>query len=243
MKDNGKGAGNMHLSKKNRIKMLKEVYELKTNLQKQSIRRIALDNDETLTFTLKNWFARIAKRFGNPENLPIEALIKKYRYIQNVPYWHTPEIFDWVVANVYDDKLQEELEVIGEANKYVPQLHKTKNVVAYISNRPIEVAKGTKTWLIKHGFPQAPLILRPSYIHYTMSHQWKAAVLDYLYPEIEAYVDDNFEVLEYLPDTYQGHIFLYDLKQYDHKLANVHACSDWPAVVAHVKNIFNKNTK
>ena len=218
--------------------MIKQIYEFKQHLIKGKTEGIAVDIDETLSFTLNNWFPRLQEELGNPEGLTTSQLIKKYRYVQNVPYWHTPEVFEWVVKNVYDDALQEKLEVIGEADKYLPQLNKIVPVVAYISNRPVEVRKGTQTWLDKHGFPKAPLLMRPNYIHYSLANNWKATVLDFLYPQVKGYVDDNYNVLEHLPKNYQGHIFLYDMKEHDSKIKNVHACEDWKAVYTLVKDVF-----
>lgn len=218
--------------------MLKEIIKLKQKLAANNVKGIALDIDETLSFTLNNWFPRLQDKFGNPEGLTTLELIRKYRYVQNIPYWQTPEVFEWVVENVYNDALQEELEVIGEADKYLPLIHKFKPVVAYISNRPVEVAKGTEAWLNKHGFPKAPLLLRPDFIHYSLANNWKAIVLDYLYPEIEGYVDDNYNVLTHLPDNYPGHIFLYDMKEYDSKIKKVHPCPTWEDVYLSLKQTF-----
>ncbi len=218
--------------------MLKDIIKLKKQLSGNKVKGIALDIDETLSFTLNNWFPRLQEKFGNPEGLNTIELIRKYRYVQNVPYWRSPEVFEWVVENVYNDALQEELEVIGEADKYLPRIHKIKPVVAYISNRPVEVAKGTQAWLKKHGFPNAPLLLRPNYIHYSLANNWKATVLDFLYPEIEGYVDDNYNVLTHLPEDYPGHIFLYDMKEYDSKIKNVHPCPTWESVYLAIKQTF-----
>lgn len=47
---------------------------------------LAVDIDETLSWTLKYWVEKMAEKFGNPENLSVLEIIKKYRYSQNVPY-------------------------------------------------------------------------------------------------------------------------------------------------------------
>ena len=47
---------------------------------------IAVDIDETLSWTVGYWFKEMIKLFGNPEKLSVKKLISKYRYTQNVPY-------------------------------------------------------------------------------------------------------------------------------------------------------------
>ncbi|MEK6938837.1 MAG: hypothetical protein AABX04_07395, partial [Nanoarchaeota archaeon] len=57
---------------------------------------LACDLDETCCDTVFYWITKMQKIFGNPENLVAEKMVEKYQYVQNVPYWQTPEAEAWV---------------------------------------------------------------------------------------------------------------------------------------------------
>lgn len=173
---------------------------------------IALDIDETLSATNRFWITMLAERFGNPENLSHDEIIARYRYTQHVPFWQTPEALAWMEGARNSDEIQEALPLIENANHVVNQLQKVVPIAAYITARPERVRGGTLTWLSRHGFPDAPLLMRPEGLDYKdgNSGKWKAELLALLYPMVWGIIDDNVDVVSHLPSDYRGVVFLYD---------------------------------
>jgi hypothetical protein len=54
-----------------------EVEIIKKRLTSQNRKGLALDVDETLSWTVGYWIAEMQARFGNPESLSVEELIAK----------------------------------------------------------------------------------------------------------------------------------------------------------------------
>ena len=173
-------------------------------------------------------------QFGNPENLSVKGIVEKYRYVQHVPYWQSEEITQWIDEKVYSNELQKELPLIEDADTYLCEINKFIPVAAYITIRPEAVITGTQNWLDKHNFPAAPVICRPVDVDFEDGNQWKAELLQKLYPNILGIVDDNAKLLEFLPADYKGTIFLYDHNSIDSQL-NVIACPNWPHVYTEIK--------
>jgi hypothetical protein len=216
--------------------MLKEVFQLKNKLVEQNIKGIALDIDETLSWTIGLWVERMQKKFGNPERLSVRELIKKYRYTQNVPYWQTDEAHEWMVENMNSNDIQKEIPLIEGVDKYVQQLNRIIPVVAYITVRPDSVAAGTREWLNKHKFPNATLISRPRFVTKNEGNAWKSDVLYFLQDEILGIVDDNIGLVEQMRDDYKGIIFLYshDKVEFENSFKAI-PCKSWKDVIANVE--------
>lgn len=147
-----------------------DIVNLHQQLQSENIKGLALDIDETLSWTLYHWISEMQKHFGNPENLTIKQLIAKYRYTQNVPYWQTEEALQWMESNRHSDELQERLPLIEGADQAVQRINHIIPIVAYITTRPNTVITGTKQWLDKHNFPEAPIITRPPYVEHNQGN-------------------------------------------------------------------------
>ena len=176
------------------------------------------------------------KRFGNPEKLSVEEMIKKYKYTKNIPYWQTKEALEWISKMVESDELQENLSVIKNSASTLRKINKIIPIVAYISTRPQKVIDGTRKWLVKNKFPKADIILRPG----KDGNKWKAKVLEFLYPKVSAIIDDNPSLIKYLSKNYKGTIFLYDSDKYETSNIKVIPCKDWGSVLFEVKQIFEK---
>ncbi|MGV8171822.1 MAG: hypothetical protein ACP5OA_03970 [Candidatus Woesearchaeota archaeon] len=200
---------------------------------------LALDIDETLSYTIGYWVSEMQRLFGNPENLSVDEIVEKYRYAQNVPYWQTPEALAWTEAQRNSDGLQTRLPLIKDADLYVRKINEIVPIVAYISIRPEIVINGTKTWLDMYGFPKAPIICRPKGVPIEYGSEWKARVLEKLYPKVVGIIDDNSSVLKFLDKDYKGVIFLYDHKQSVVSNTNIFHCEDWSKVYDTVKAYFN----
>ena len=77
---------------------------------------LAVDIDETLSWTIGYWIEHMQEKFGNPENLSVKEMVKKYKYTQNIPYYQTEEILNWIKNRIHSDELQKELPLIEGSN-------------------------------------------------------------------------------------------------------------------------------
>lgn len=200
---------------------------------------LAVDIDETLSWTIGYWVEQMQKKFGNPENLSIKEIVGKYRYTKNVPYWQSAEALQWIDKKIHSNELQKELPLIKNADVYLNKINKIIPIVAYITVRPETVIEGTKHWLAKHNFPEAPVICRPIDTEHKSGNEWKAKMLAKYYPKIEGVIDDNTKLLDCLDKNYKGIIFLYDHTTSTSKL-NVIPCKTWPKLHQEIKNYYNK---
>ncbi len=206
----------------------------KNILPKIEIAGLAVDIDETLSYTIGHLVSKLQENFGNPENLSVKEIIEKYRYTSNVPYWQHDEAKQWIDKEIHSNELQENLPLIEDANIYLNKINEIIPVAAYITVRPTSVIEGTKIWLDKHGFPVAPIICKPMSVPHPEGNKWKAGVLQELYPQILGIIDDNAKLLEFLNKGYEGTIFLYDHHRTDSQL-HVIPCPNWPQVFENIK--------
>lgn len=198
---------------------------------------IAVDIDETLSWTIGAWVEQMQEKFGNPENLTVKEMVEKYRYVQNIPYWRHSEALAWIDYAIYSNEVQEILPLIEDANIYLSRINKIIPIAAYITVRPEKVSAGTKSWLEKHNFPAAPIICKPAEVVHAEGNKWKAEVLKELYPSIIGIIDDNAGLLPFLGQDYQGKVFLYD--HHDNAgFSFAIACKSWIAVYKEIKQYF-----
>jgi hypothetical protein len=213
----------------------REITALKMRLKKAEVKGLALDIDETLSFTFGLMFDRLVEKFGNPENLTAREIFQKYRHTDNVPYWQHDEAKKILREIVNSNEIQKELPLIENANEVVQEINKIIPVVAYITVRPQSIIHGTKFWLKKHGFPEATVIAKPNNIDRKIGSKWKARVLKYLYPEVVGIVDDSVSLVKFLGKDYKGVVYLYDKDEINEKRINVIPCEKWETVVKKIK--------
>jgi hypothetical protein len=199
---------------------------------------LAVDIDETLSWTIGYWFRELRRLFGNPEGLSVQELITKYRYFQHVPYWQTTEALEWAAQKIYDNDLQKVLPLIKNSNLILNKVNKIIQIKEYLTIRPIKVVEGTGHWLVKHKFPKAKIVARPPEISREDGHRWKAQVLSAGYPKILGIIDDNPVLFDYLPKNYPGVVLLYDMKKFETDRKNVYSCPNWNSVLTVVKKIW-----
>lgn len=212
------------------------IIQLKQRLKTKRLQGLALDIDDTLAQSGDQWILRIQKRFGNPENLTVEQVKKKYRYSYNAPYWNSPEIRRWEKNIRYDDSWHRDLPLIKNANHIVNRIHRLAPVVAYLTARPKALLAATRDWLNRHGFPQAEIIYRPKAVRLPENLAWKAKVLEYLYPQIIGMVDDHPQLAKDLSKNYKGTLYLYDYHdQAPRGDIKIIPCRNWQQVLEKMK--------
>lgn len=216
--------------------MEEKVIKLKKELKRRGVRGLALDIDETLSYTNTHWFEYMIN-FYQPETLTKEEIIAKYQFVEEVPDWQTEEARKYMEETLHSNDFNETIPLIENADKAVRDINKIIPIVAYITARPATVIEGTLKWFEKHNFPKAELITRPSKISLedfnANKNRWKARVLEFLYPEVMGIVDDNKILANELEAIkYKGKLYLYggegkEFKNHD----NLIVCPTWQDVL------------
>lgn len=200
---------------------------------------IALDIDDTLSQTLLYWIQGLQEKLGGLENMTPTEIVKKFKHTRDVPQWNTPEAMEYITELCNADSLQEVIPVVEGAIDGVHRINAIVPIVAYITARPDTVVSGTTKWLKKHGFPTAPLIMRPPSISIPDGLKWKAEQLIARYPHIQGIVDNDIKLVEYLSPEYQGHFFLLSHTSVPkNSSVKVYACPDWASLVRQVRKVF-----
>jgi len=213
------------------------VQQLKEKLQRENLRGLALDIDETLSNSNMHWFKHMFE-FLLPEGKTKEEIIKNYKYVENVPEWNTTEAFEHMDKIIHSNEFNETIPLIENANHIVNKIHQHVPVVAYITARPASVMSGTEKWLKKHGFPEADIIMRPletksSKTDLVDRNIWKAKILHDLYPEVLGIVDDNIGLASELKNIkYKGTLYMYGMENKEFAgEENIIVCPTWQSVL------------
>ena len=213
----------------------KQVVALKKKLRSLGINGLALDIDETLSFTIGYMIEKLIEGLGNPENLKIEEIIKKYKHTDKIPYWQGEKADEILESIRNSNEIQKDLPLIKNSDSTVNKINKVVPITAYITVRPKIIFKGTKLWLEKNNFPKATLVTKPDKILRKDGNQWKAKVLEYLYPEVLGIVDDNPDLSKYLSKNYKGTVFLYNNSEILNKDIRVISCKNWETVLLNIE--------
>jgi len=205
------------------------------------IKGLALDIDNTLSDTSIVWVEEIASVLGNPEGLTMEEFTRKYSYGRGVSYWAEEDYERVSVTLRQSNKFYEDLPLIENANKQVEEINKIVPIVAYITARNMGVIESTENWLKKHNFPKSKIICRPDEIGIMDQFEWKAKLLEKMYPNVSGIVDDSIGLVEALSRNYKGTVFLYNHDGVDkiREDIKVVVCKDWNEVLKKIKENYD----
>lgn len=197
---------------------------------------LALDIDDTLSWTCREWVDYLHTTFGNPENLSPQEFVDKYRLVQRAPYFAREEVLVRIREMCFDPAFHDSLAVIEDALPALQNIEKVIPIGAYLTARPESMRECTQRWLEAHNFPEAELIMCPDERPFGTASEWKAKLLEELYPNIIGIIDDNPALLTHLAQSYEGAVFLYnhDASEVNHLSAIV--CSGWDDVALKVLN-------
>ncbi len=214
------------------------IVQLKQRLKQKRLKGLGLDIDDTLARSGDAWIEGVQKMFGNPENLTVEEVKKKYRYSYNAPYWQNDKVHLWEKQIRHNNVWHQELPLIKNANHIVEKINQIIPIVVYLTARPKTVLKGTREWLEQNRFPKAEIIYRPADVKLPNSLAWKAKVLEYLYPQVSGMVDDHPQLAKDLSKKYQGTLYLYDYHdQAPRGDINIIPCKNWNEVLEKISLI------
>jgi hypothetical protein len=199
---------------------------------------IALDIDDTLSWTCREWVSILFKEFGNPENLTSHEFAKKYRLLENAPYFQRADVLARCLEICVDESNYHSIRPIEEAGLAIQGLEHIVLIAAYLTARPESLRRATGEWLKKYGFPEAELIMNPHEFSIEKKGSWKQDALIKLYPRIAGIIDDNPSVCDNLPADYPGVVFLYEYGEGSAPHPRAIACGDWSDVVEKVTRHF-----
>lgn len=162
---------------------------------------IALDIDDTLCDTARTCMEVMVGEFPTDEPFDTDLFLEKYGQPGSVPDWQVPHAQAKIESLLSDDLFLISLPPIGEALRWVPQLHQLVPITLYITSRVHARQEVTAHWLHLHRFPRAPIITRDP--HETRS-DWKVRYLAEHFPRINALIDN--EVRASPPVSFQGYV-------------------------------------
>ena len=223
------------------FKINKEALGLKKDFFLNNIHGIALDIDETLSSTNRTFFEAVLNKFGDPEKLGLDGMLLKYKISHDVPYWQVEEVQEYLKFIRRDDETQFSISPIPGAKEAVEEIAKHIHCVCYITARPETVRVATEKWLKKHGFPSAPLVMRPHEVDDKHIQTWKGVVLEYLYPNVMGIIDDNHSFSKTLSPEYNGILFYYGSKEKPDIHMQTIVCPTWHDVIKEVKKYAKQN--
>ncbi|MFH0701028.1 MAG: hypothetical protein V2A62_01170 [Candidatus Woesearchaeota archaeon] len=180
----------------------------------------AIDLDETLAKTNLFWTKHHLRAYGSPEGLNAEEIIKKYRFVKEVPYWKIKEAEQWVDAHIDSNEAKLEIPVIEEAIVVMREIP----VACYLTNRTENTIDGTRRWLKRYGFPEREILASNN------GMEWKARRLEEMFPQVNGIIDDNEELLLHLNPKYMGRILLYSHSEPIRSGLNLIICPTWEEV-------------
>ncbi|HNQ31303.1 MAG TPA: hypothetical protein PKG71_02585 [Candidatus Woesebacteria bacterium] len=206
---------------------------------------LALDIDDTLADTLELWIPMLLHDIGGPRHLTPREILKKYTHTRNVPEWQTKKAKEYITKLIHDNDLQVRMLPTNGSVEAINQITRIIPINAYITVRPESVMDGTSRWLKMYGFPEAPLIYRPSEVEHKNGTAWKSDLLTREQRLIKGIVDNDLQLPLSLSRTYKGSVFLYDAEKLPQHIVapNVYACADWSSVVTQVERVFGSKRK
>lgn len=233
------------IDKVNKIGIEKFYIRLKESLVKSGTNGICLDIDDTIAATNVFFAQKYYNLFDNPEELSPEEIIARYHYVKDVPYWQD---------SLKQQRIEEDFQLgeyvhlcppISKAREAVFEIDKTIQIVAYLTGRPQRFYKSTCTWLDKHEFPKRRIIMEPEKsllekISINDRNEWKAKLLEFLFPEVIGTIDDNSDIVKSLSPNYGGLIFLYSNNMNYQNHPNVICCPDWENIKTEINKRFKR---
>jgi len=187
--------------------------DFKNHLKSNNLFGISLDLDDTIADSNIYWGTKINEITPIKKDDEIVEYIEKYKYIKKIPEWNTKAISEWVGEQLSSNSLIKKIPSNKESLLSLKIITEKHNIICYLTGRTEVILEGTSEWLSSNGFPDAPVLFYPDHLNFKNASEWKALLLCYLYPHIYLHVDDNEEIIDYLPYNYAGKMFMYKCEQ------------------------------
>ncbi len=192
----------------------------------------ACDIDNTVSATAEAFFDRMDGLFPRPEGdegLSVSELVRKYVSDDQVPTWQTPEARAASKAIISDPEFYRELPPIAGSDTVLRRFTEALPFTCFITARPNVVADETRAWL-ESRFPTLPLITKPDSVDPSRNNEWKARLLEALYPQVRGIVDDDPRLVEHLSPGYGGTVIIFGASSVEHDHVEAYACLTWKDV-------------
>ncbi|MBI2176493.1 hypothetical protein HYU40_04090 [Candidatus Woesearchaeota archaeon] len=185
---------------------------LRQSFEATSLRGVGVDVDDTISATNLHWARQLIGVFGNPEGLRPEEIILKYGYVRKVPYWPKDDIERFVQECFAKKEPLLDYPVLDGALDGICAVKEVVPIAMYVSTRPDLVTGVTKLWLKRNAFPDAEVVCSPrtellQSANIRDAGQWKAMLLEYLYPSVVGIIDDSEDIIRQLLPSYKGSVF------------------------------------
>lgn len=208
---------------------------LKAHIQNHGKPGLVVDIDDVLCVTGRYWYEALKEIAGEP-GFTFEEIVEKYGKFQNLPTWgKDPRVVEWMDDAMRFGRHHLKYVPIEKARERFIDLQEHVPLHAYMTMRPTSSLESTEAWLRLHGFPELPVLSRPSEIPHHEMQMWKGTALGELHPTVAGIIDDDPHVIEELPEGYQGTIFLFGDRQYKRQDLDVVRCRNWDEVYERVK--------
>ncbi|MCA9478394.1 MAG: hypothetical protein KC535_04565 [Nanoarchaeota archaeon] len=201
--------------------------------QIKNIRRsgVACDLDDVLMNTKPFLFSHFKSLFGSIYSP--EVLYFLYHTPSRNPEWDTPEKRAIIEEHLNRPELYRDIPLLKESKRTLLELQKNELFNSYITARPHVLDKVTKSYLKSQELPDLPLVSRyfPNKYHQS-NGQWKATVLDKLFPKVRGIIDNGTDLFNQLERTkYPGFMILFGEETLPFQPHfEAYAAPDWQAV-------------
>jgi hypothetical protein len=221
------------------LKLERYYGECKKKLEVLGISGLACD---TITATSVYIARQLSRIFGNLENLSPEKIIKKYKTVEQVPFWQdNVEVINWIKNFINFPEEVSRIPLIEGVSDYIHGLNSMVPIRGYITARPKNLETVTQELIIKEEMPNNGIgvIMRPSqeeldYMGIKSVDEWKPLLLEYLYPQISGLVDDHLPHAQAIKANYPGKLYLLGHEKAPRCLSSVIPCPTWKDILREV---------
>jgi hypothetical protein len=192
----------------------------------------AVDLDETVFNTVLVWMELLSDQFGGHGGLTPRELVCAYRHTNEVPAWKGREDVEaFMVRARRDHDIHVKLPLIEGAVEGLQALASWADLV-YLTMRPEEVREATQQAIILNQLPDGQVIMPDIGMPLADRPRWKGTLLHEMYPSLVGIVDDSPDVVQKIPDGYQGTVLLFGHDQPLRSDIQVIPCPTWRDVLA-----------
>ena len=204
----------------------------------------ACDIDNTVSATAEAFFDRmdgLFPRSEGDEDLSVRELIQKYVNDERVPTWQSPEARAASKTIISDPGFYRDLPPIEGSDAVLRRFAEALPFTCFITARPDTVADETRTWL-ESRFPTLPLITKPDSVDSSRNNEWKARLLEALYPQVRGIVDDDPRLVKHLSPGYEGTVIIFGTSGVEYEHVEAYACLTWKDVEEKLEELMASST-
>ncbi len=228
------------MKRTDRIDLGKSVRRIKEDLQAQGTGRLACDIDDTIAKTSDAYHDLLSRQFPPPEALTKDSLRKHYALTGRILHWgDIPEANAFAYEFIDDPHFHAQMDPLDGAIAGTQELWLQQRLACYLTVRSEAMRSETECWFSRYDLPTLPLAMRDA-AHSASNAQWKAAALEYLFPEVQGIIDNDARIARLLEEQgYRGKVFLLGLNEHEYAPSNiVTPIEDWAELTRVILDMF-----